>query len=555
MMVSKVAVIALVVIVACPILLGYGMNLEQVTHSGYKESKDPIDVTALLKNNEEYTMAYADVYRINSEFETPYNQKPVMPAYQRSMIDKGSLPLVVGYVNWTGGDWGIGYSNKSYMVYDYNINLGSVVLEVKNSGGVVTTIYGAASFYYDRATDSITYTYFSTLTEMIEEGYISGGNYTLITGTLHGFSYVPTYTGVQEISNYSEYADISAGYRLFADATYPLIVLPENTKAYLMTINLNSATSPNYSFRIDDGYGEYHLNKTTVNGVVTWTCQTNDGEQPIYYDSSRTDNTYQFYREYRGNYEQNGRLVNNIHTELRYVGGWPTLIGEAKSYFTYEKDSISYSLPYNPDLGFNRIRFYDTSNMGYPAQNQPPIIRMDAAKFAAFHYSVIKDKVYDPSSFRSNPITKITDISKFGDYLTFGGVTYAVKDGNITIGSREISIKDLVFESVSVPGGYSNRIGNTEISTTATPSTITFGGSWGANVVTDSMQPMTYTSTEWTPGQFAWNGIDQNFLMIGLLAALGVFIALGIAYRKVKSALFGLLVVCGGAAVLFFTML
>lgn len=84
---------------------------------------------------------------------------------------------------------------------------------------------------------------------------------------------------------------------------------------------------------------------------------------------------------------------------------------------------------------------------------------------------------------------------------------------------------------------------------------ITFGGSWSAMITTESMESYTYTRTEWTPGQFGWNGLDQNFMMVGLLTSIGAFIALGIYIRRTKAALWPLLIVCGGAAMLFFCML
>ena len=134
--------------------------------------------------------------------------------------------------------------------------------------------------------------------------------------------------------------------------------------------------------------------------------------------------------------------------------------------------------------------------------------------------------------------------------------TYTVKNGNITLGAHSISVDGLIFSSVpNEYGTYDNKIGNTIVSTTATPSSIQFMGKWSASVSTASMSANTYTKTEWTPGEFGWDGLDQNFLMVGLLTSLGVFIALGIYIRRTKAALWPLLIVCGGAAMLFFCML
>ena len=65
-MVSKAVVIALVAIVACPILLGYGLNLQPTTHTDYAPSNDPVDVTNFLLNSTYHGAAFADVYKLNT---------------------------------------------------------------------------------------------------------------------------------------------------------------------------------------------------------------------------------------------------------------------------------------------------------------------------------------------------------------------------------------------------------------------------------------------------------------------------------------------------------
>ena len=65
----------------------------------------------------------------------------------------------------------------------------------------------------------------------------------------------------------------------------------------------------------------------------------------------------------------------------------------------------------------------------------------------------------------------------------------------------------------------------------------------------------TYNTTQWNVGSFGWNGMDENFLMIGLLTSIGVFIALGLYVRRPGASLWPLRVVCGGAVLFFFVML
>ena len=125
------------------------------------------------------------------------------------------------------------------------------------------------------------------------------------------------------------------------------------------------------------------------------------------------------------------------------------------------------------------------------------------------------------------------------------------------VGTHQIPVKGLVMSSIpNGAGTYDNKIGNTIVSTTATPSTITFNGVWSASISTQSMESYTYTKTEWIAGEFAWDGMDQNFLIVGLITCLGAFVALGIYARRTRSGgIIPLMIVTGCAAAVFFIMI
>ena len=63
-MVNKVAVIAIVAILAVPILIGFGMNLEPTTVTEYLPDKESVNVTQLLQNSVAYNNVQADSYRL-----------------------------------------------------------------------------------------------------------------------------------------------------------------------------------------------------------------------------------------------------------------------------------------------------------------------------------------------------------------------------------------------------------------------------------------------------------------------------------------------------------
>lgn len=535
-MVSKVAVIALVAIVACPILLGYAMNLTEVTETDYRLSDDVLNVTPLLQDGYEYSYAAANVTDLNSRF---YEAgAPSVPDYVRMTTTKTPLQLTKK----TTVDVSPLLADFSYYscVFDYNPAGGYVTLTITWNDDTTSNVIGFHSAYWI-AEDHVLY---------VTKYMYSGGSWHEpdIFGIFDNvkklsFSRQTGYSGNELLYYYwnpghpATYVDLAAGFYLNkydnnVGTKYTSVELPDYSNNVLVTMDLSTITSSSYSFDMGtNGAGTYRFVKTTDSGGAHWKLQLNSGGgfqdlTNLYYDSSKTSNTYQIFLDLKG-------------TTFRYVGGWPTIMGTANSYWDY---TYTYPSP------VNRVTLSFSNGV-------TPQMRIDAADYRAYKFPIIEDETYDPSQFRSNPATTIGSPSIYGSSITFGGNTYTVSEGNITLGSHQIPVKGLVFSSVPVAGGYENRIGNTVVSTTVTPSTITFNGKWSANITTVSMESYTYTKTDWTPGEFGWNGIDQNFLMVGLLTSLGVFIALGIYIRRTKANLWPLLLVCGGAAMLFFCML
>lgn len=589
-MVSKVAVIALVAIVACPILLGYGMNLSEITETTYKDSGvQATDVTGLLENGHttpSYNFTHSDILNLNSKFYA-FGTTETIPYYESVTSNRSSLELnkhTIVNESYTNQQVNTPKTTYDYFFIQFDSPNVGIDLYIDYGGGATYAGYTANvwSIFIEHTSD---YDRFTIL-------YDSGGTpvqyaqafdvpkFLLQGGPANGYL---EYHYAAGSGNDNKYADIAAGYHftetvLSSSSLWPSIETPTFTKQFTMTLNLDSITAANYTLNVNltpfgvmyvngggaPRYAAMAIDKTTVNGVVKWTLinETDASAEvtELYLDPSITDNTYQFTISADQLYDPDtGKYYPLIHITASYVGSWPTAIGIANSYRTYQLDYVLHDNPlliYNSaltqdDLSFNDIFICADSGA------RTPIMRIDDALIRAFqYYRTITDRVYDAGSIRENPSTTITDIKIYGASIEFGGYTYEVKDGNIILGTHEYSLDKLVFDSIPTGSGtYYNRINENIISTTAQPSTITFNGTWAAKVLTRSLEVSSYTSTQWTPGQFAWDGIDQNFLMIGLLAAVGVFIALGIAYRKAKAALGALLVVCGGAILLFFTML
>ena len=567
-MVNKVAVIAVVAILAVPILIGYGMNLEPTTVTEYLPDQDSVNVTQLLQNDVGYSMVHADTYQLNTNFsqlaagaDGSVKMLPVYEKIVRNYNTSYSLRQYTSYnQSWSGANTNItDVYFYAALFYDVTANNHHNVAVYYDNNGVETlfsTIIDFHSIYIDRSVPFFEYSYYNndgSITMATGSQKVTKLVYTTISGRADSFSSKQTNT---------YFADLSAGYYFRGNPdNYWSIDMPERTSSAIMTMNLDSiSTSSTYRMWIGvhEASNIFRMDRTVSGGDVSWKIHKSGYDDiDLYYDPSRSDNTYQiridfeFVRTYMNGLTEMKEY--NVHFEFRYVGGWPATFGEANYYQKYDLD-VTYSR-----AATDPSEYLDRINFAYPSVivGKTPTIRMDDALFAGFEYPVISNKEYDPVSFKANPSTTLKNISQYGDSIIFAGETYTVgSDGNIMIGTHKASLNGIVFDSIPVAGGYENRINGYVISTTAQPSTINFKGAWVASVATDSQSTNTYQTTVWHAGEFAWDGMDQNFLIVGLITSLAVFVGLGIYARKSNSrGVIPLMIVCGGAAVLFFVML
>ena len=555
-MVSKIAVMALVAVVAVPILLGYGLNINTESRQVWAENNDKLNARDYLTSAFDATGATftnADTYQMNSNIFEP-GMAPGIKLY----------PQYVGHTN---------TQTSIALSTDYNVpalpSLGFASSngpsQVVINGGFDPVNYYQVTLYNENNAPLLTYTMVKYFTLDVEETatircYNSSGyivNYTVNNVAVAVFSAVGSPTGQiwYEIPGRGDYIDITKGYRLNmdgavwdpsnylrpSDVTWTNANISLSTQSMLLTFDLSTVTDSAAMIRFQDyPLGYIWFKKTTTDGVVKWEYTSKYHYlsmepydfQELYYNPSIQSNTYQLY------------LNADYSAELRYIGVWTDTIGPAPSLITYE-----FEIDHNPLVPEREFITRLT------VEGQSPVMRIDAARVGAYDYRVMEDAVYDPALFRSNPKTTITNGYRFGQSLEFGGNTYQVTKGNITIGTHEFSLEGMTFESVQVDGQYENRINGNTVSITATPSTLTLNGKWLTDVITQSQSTTTVTETKWEPGKFAWNGIDTDFKIAGLMASLGAFIALAVYGRRSGAKVMPLLVVCGGAALMFLVMI
>lgn len=573
-MVSKIAVIALVAVIAVPIMAGYALNLEEETGYRYEESGQPLNVTPYLQNSIEYSYSNVDVYTLNSQHNMGIKSfSALYPRYESFSNTRSSVQLNV--TEYTNGalPTPITLSGLKIMqvMFDYPATH-NAIYHYPNVNVFVD--YGGGNIFYANYSRIISLSYDPTNNNALGSPvlnivyYYSDGTVTTayvtdtsrveftLTNDWQGSATVYTQTENNPTGQYVNFVD---GFRLNPSGNansvklaYTQINNTMDLKNELFTLNLDSITRPNAQFSINGNSGDleysaYHswieFEKNTVNGTVSWTartCQRADYSSPIvitetidlYYNPDG-NNTYQL-------------LLDHYGGELRYVGAWPSTMGPANVYMVYPFTLRDGSFNENP-VFLGPTVFY-----GYT-----PIMRIDGAVARAFVSNIIEDATYSPGVFKDNPSTTITDLKVVGTSLTFGGHTYAAtKDGYITLNGHKVPINKLSFNSIPGENGtYDNRIGDDVISNTPEPATLTFNGRWGANVQTISQAETTYTETKWIAGDFAFNGIDSQFLMVGLITCVGAFIALGIYGRRSGTKVLPLMLVCAGAGILFLLMI
>lgn len=562
MMVSKVAVMAIVGILAIPILMGYAMNLDETTVKDYKSNEDPVNVTQLLQTGTDWSIAYGNPYQMNANQGATISNTsiPQYPVYNKISSVKTSLPMTSGSFGAYDGITEARFDQFAVieMIADYVEDSSNYyTLVMYNSSNVV--LYSLDGIQYFRwESDSGRLYYYGD--NGITGGSLNVPNLAKIAWFKTGSPNQTMYYNIVWKTGNTSFADLADGFYFKRFSQLPWdginsgwdLKLPDNTVSAVLSVNLDSITDANYTIYLDRSL---RLNKTTTDGVVSWKVYSyGTGWTDLYYDPNINDNTYQIVITDNGSVlDSPNYYYNYADVQLRYIGGWHKTIGVANYYVTYDNLIIREGSSNNPVPVLDSIKLSFTD----VAVTRTPTIRVDSAQFRAFEYSVIEDNVYDPAAFKTNPATTVSGIEQYGNSITFGGNTYTVKDGNITMGAHQIPINNMVFDSVPNEDtlSYDNRINGTVVSTTATPSTITFNGKWGAIITTVSMDEYAYTKTEWVAGSFGWDGLDHNFLIVGLLASLGAFIALGIYARRARASIWPLLIVCGGAALMFFLML
>ena len=549
-MVSKISIIAIVLVVSVPILMGYAMAFEEVEKVSWDETNTR-SITGLLNNDVAWSYNYMNSYTINGQvlktgelntLTEPYykvigsspvtslptavktyhaNQDISMeaPLYPGTTVVLYTTPgmdvkLIINSVttHFTGVTW-------FFMERPEN-SLTSNVGMVRDVGGVPTYEYYTIvmSGYIDSDTEMIIY---SKDPDDVGNNYANptyGWTINQKNNTLLG---VPYYWSVKDLRSSLMTMSIDFG---------PLMKNMVNGTSLQLEYQLQSYPSnPDPTVVV--------INKTDDSDIT----MTIDGTPvPVSLGSQLTNNNV-------------WQLTVNLEKYTwDYVHTMPGQFGRATAYYSMTSEYVNATPEYITGLGIS------DAWVGAGQDFNGPTYRAEVCYGRNSPYPVMTNITYDPASqllmdnYASYSIS-LSDLGNIGESIGWGGNTYTVTDGKITVNGISMKVKDLKLESRYKDGERVNIINGRQISTGS--NSLQLNGTWSAIVTLSEEEYSTYTSTEWTPGKFAWNGVDQSFALMGLITCAAVFVGLGMYGARSGAKVGKLMIICGCAAFVFLAIM
>ena len=540
-MVSKTSVIAVVLLVACPILIGYAMAFDEVERDVWDADRTRA-VNGLLNNDTAWTWIIANTYQLNGIDSLRDVMDHRMSPYYNSIASSPYTTIEVAQTAYSANAT-ITPSGSGTVYFDDPSSAGTLHITYLEAGVNVTynqaltysaswngsTVYG---MYQDPYGVNIEYQFDNVVSFSFDKAthiqatttgtYADPAKGWTVNQTLYeAYSQLPVIWGYPDMVTDNVIITVDFG-PVLANLT-PLT--PIGFQVYPYTNGLVSSSPFYITMYLGDGTPA-HSSYMEINGTRVITNQTIGGT------FTTTGNVWQFEFTLDGG-------------TAYYVKDWPNQIGRAQAYQILEVP-FEYASDSDPRV---------TEIYGI-LMEENATYRVDYAHVHSSSYPVINNVTWDPNDLLQddNMSYRITFGSgQIGNSISWGGETYTITDGKISVNNVKIKVSDLQLDSRYKDGTRTNYINGREISTGANQ--LELSGTWGAVVSLSELSYSTVTSTEWQPGVFAWNGVDSSFALMGLITCVGVFIGLGMYGRRSGAKVGTLMLICGGAALIFLALI
>lgn len=244
-----------------------------------------------------------------------------------------------------------------------------------------------------------------------------------------------------------------------------------------------------------------------------------------------------------GNYSYFQMLVNADGLTLYGLDSWPRMDRTPVSYNTLE-------VPWGPRAG----DFSGFTAIGIYVDDFDTRFRVDSTEILSGYFPDTLDATLDLNHLypgRSYDL-KLNSIGVYGDTITLAGQSYDVNLGRISVNGHTVALKGATISSYRSGDHFVNTINGIALDDTAAPASVYFGGEWSLTATAILMVEVTGERTEWNPGEFAFD--KRDFAAVGMLVAGACLVGLGIYGQRSGVKIGLLLLICGGAALIYLTM-
>ena len=204
---------------------------------------------------------------------------------------------------------------------------------------------------------------------------------------------------------------------------------------------------------------------------------------------------------------------------------------------------------YNSITFEDPIETFDTVDIQATSKNWH--FRVDNANIkqgtypSTYDYSMNLQQIYPDT----NIDIYLNSIGIYGDYINFGGAQLTVDNGSVAINGKTYRLLHAHLSAWNEGTHYSLRINGDEVATTSEPPTIFWGGEWSVTATAYKIEQVHEYVTVWHAGEF---GLDKTgFAVAGMLACGALLVVLGLSGERSGGKMGVLLLICGGAAIVF----
>lgn len=603
----KIGAVALTLIVAIPILLGYGLAFQEETVRGWQTDADTNLTDYILNHDSPYyvpssapannseimvtnnyigqgvtsTTIRAPYYNVTG---TNYSSVPVyatatgsvnLPAvqtitttgtnmgsyWQQSLaytnvgwmrVDASELSQLnlvpgssdLGY-GWTFYGTGDGQFTTQYMNSTWKTGTFEVVSDRNPTWTIQTRGYvdmptnvdwaasvGPGAVKLALSNGNTTYvplTEDSNLQRIGSTTFVNGTAYSGVTKASVSVVYGNTSSTVSYTYTYASgtYADPSYGWNLsdFAGVTYPYWIDGASNEYALMLAHLEGSEWADLQPVPAGGYSLADVNKNIVQ---------------IRKDGS----TIKVNGTNLGNYSDIAIEWGTTSVKVSGIQNWPTMTERPNM---INSITVDYEVPLTE---FTYVYLNGSKTIDY---------RVDLTNILGGTFPSSLNATLNPAQLYPGKSYAVSfnSIGVYGSSIAFAGETFDVNDGAIIVDGTKIRLNRAVFASIfdESTNTWINSINNIQVGNANAPSAIYFGGEWSAIIVGHSMTGTERNELRWEPGGWAFNGVDNDFALLGLLGCAATFVALAMYGRRSGEKVGKLMLICGFAGLIFLCMI